>query len=77
MDALKIKYSQETDILLVEFKEGFPVDSIDMKEGVILHLDNTGAPIEMEILDASTVVSMDEFNILVPMLKDKKIPMHA
>ncbi len=74
---MKIKYSQETDILLVEFKEGTPVDSIDMKEGVILHLDNAGAPIEMEILDASTVVSMDEFNILVPMLRDKKIPMHA
>lgn len=74
---MKIKYSQETDILLVEFKEGIPVDSIDMKEGVILHLDKAGAPIEMEILDASTVVSMNEFNILVPMLKDKEMPMHA
>ena len=74
---MKIKYSQETDILLVEFKEGTPVDSIDMKEGVILHLDKAGTPIEMEILDASTVVSMDEFNILVPMLKDKEMPMHA
>ncbi len=74
---MKIKYSQESDILLVEFKEGIPADSIDMKEGVILHLDKDGAPIEMEILDASTVVSMDEFNILMPMVKDKKAPMHA
>jgi len=68
---LKIKYSQETDILVVEFKEGVPVDSIDMKEGVILHLDSEGVPVEMEILDASKFVAMDEFNILVPMIKDK------
>jgi len=40
-------------------------------------LDKNGAPIEMEILDASTVVSMDEFNILIPMVTDKKMPMHA
>ena len=44
MEALKIKYSQETDILVVEFKEGVPVDSIDMKEGVILHLDSVQSP---------------------------------
>ncbi len=74
---MKIEYSQETDILLVEFKKGVPVDSIDMKEGVVLHLDKDGAPIEMEIFDASNVVSMDEFNILVPMRRDKNIPMHA
>lgn len=71
---MKIKYSQVTDILLVEFKEGVPFDSIDMKEGVILHLDKEGVPLEMEILDASTFVSMDEFNILIPAGKVKKMP---
>ena len=74
---MKIKYSQEADILVVEFKDGVPEDSIDMKEGVILHLDSEGVPIEMEILDASKFVSMDEFNILVPMKKDKNIPAQA
>jgi uncharacterized protein YuzE len=74
---LKIKYSQETDILVVEFKDGVPVDSVDMKEGVILHLDSEGFPLEIEILDASKFVAMDEFNILVPMIKDKKIPAQA
>ena len=68
---MKIKYSNEADILLIEFKEGIPVDSIDLKEGIILHLDIKGAPIEMEILDASKVVSMDEFNILIPAIKSK------
>jgi uncharacterized protein YuzE len=74
VEVLKIEYSQETDILLVEFKKGVPADSIDMKEGVILHLDKDGAPIEMEIFDASTVVSMDEFNISIPMSKNKNVP---
>jgi len=54
---------------MIEFKEGTPVDSIDLKEGIILHLDSSGSPIEMEILDASTTVSMDEFNIQIPMTK--------
>jgi len=70
---LKIKYSNEADILLIEFKEGTPVDSIDLKEGIILHLDKKGAPIEIEILDASEVVSMQEFNILIPAIKSEEI----
>ena len=74
---MKIKYSNEVDILLIEFKEGTPVDSIDLKEGIILHLDSKGAPLEMEILDASKFVSMDEFNILIPTIKGKQIATHA
>ncbi len=74
---MKIKYSKEADVLLIEFKEGVPVDSIDLKEGIILHLDKEGVPVEMEILDASTFVSMDEFSILVPRITDKDLPLHA
>jgi uncharacterized protein YuzE len=75
--ALKIKYSDESDVLLIEFKEGTPVDSIDLKEGIILHLDGKGSPIEMEILDASGVVSMEEFNIMIPTRTSKGIQAHA
>lgn len=74
---MKIKYSKEADILLIEFKEGVPVDSIDIKEGIILHLDNEGVPIEMEILDASTFVSMDEFSIFMPVVTYNKLPIHT
>ena len=75
---MKIKYSNEADILLIEFKKGIPVDSIDLKEGIILHLDSKGAPIELEILDASKFVSMDEFNILIPtIIKGKQITAHG
>jgi len=74
---LKIKYSSEADVLLIEFKEGTPIDSIDLKEGIILHLDAKGAPIEMEVLDASKFVSMDEFNILIPRIKDEGLAIQA
>lgn len=74
---MKIKYSNEVDILLIEFKEGTPVDSIDLKEGIILHLDAKGDPIEIEILDASKFVSMDEFNILIPTIKSEPVETHA
>ena len=74
---MKIKYSDEVDILLIALKEGTPVDSIDLKEGVILHMDSKGDPIEIEILDASKFVSMDEFNILIPKIKDTPVVAHA
>ena len=77
VNELKIKYSNEADILLIEFREGTPVDAIDLKEGIILHLDAKGVPIEIEVLDASKFVSMDEFNILIPKMKDKELAVHA
>ena len=74
---MKIRYSSDADILLIEFKEGTPVDSIDLKEGIILHLDSNGNAVEMEILDASRTVSMDEFNIQIPTKKEKPAAAHA
>ena len=64
---MKIRYSKEADILLIELREGTPVDSIDLKEGVILHLDSKGLPLEIELLDASKLVEMGEISVLAPM----------
>ncbi len=64
---MKIKYSKEADILLIELKDGTPVDSIDLKEGVILHLDKEGSPLEIEILDASKVAMLNEISVMTPM----------
>jgi uncharacterized protein YuzE len=64
---LKIKYSKEADILLIELRDGTPVDSIDVKEGVILHLDGEGLPLEIEVLDASKLAAMDEISFSAPM----------
>jgi uncharacterized protein YuzE len=64
---MKIKYSKEADILLIELRDGTPVDSIDLKEGVILHLDSEGLPLEIELLDASKLAAMDEISVFTPM----------
>ena len=64
---MKIKYSRKADILLIELRDGTPVDSIDLKEGVILHLDRQGLPLEVELLDASKLAAMDEITFQTPM----------
>jgi uncharacterized protein YuzE len=64
---MKIRYSREADILMIELRDGTPVDSIDLKQGVILHLDSKGAPLEIELLDASKVAAVDEISFLTPM----------
>ena len=63
---MKIKYSQEADVLLIELRGGIPVDSIDLKEGVILHLDEQGIPLEIELLDASKKVALEEISVINP-----------
>lgn len=68
---MKIKYSKEADIVLIELRDGKPVDSIDLKEGVILHLDNQGLPLEIEILDASKLVSLKEISVMGPVAVGK------
>jgi len=60
---MRIKYSREADILLISLREGKPADSIDLKEGVILHLDNDGLPLEIEILDAAKLSMIDEISV--------------
>ena len=57
---MKIKYSSDADVCIIELKPGIPIDSIDLKEGVILHLDQDGNPLEIEIIDASKFISLDE-----------------
>ncbi len=60
---MRIKYSQEADILLICLREGKPADSIDLKEGVILHLDKDGLPLDIEILDAAKLSMIDEISV--------------
>ena len=61
---MKIKYSKDADVLLIQLREGVPEDAIDLKEGVILHIDKEGLPLEIEILDASKVVSLEEVSVV-------------
>ena len=64
---MKIKYSKEADILLIELRDGTPMDSIDLKEGVILHLDDEGLPLEIEILDASKIATLEDISVMTPL----------
>ncbi len=60
---MRIKYSKDADILLISLREGKLADSIDLKEGVILHLDENGLPLEIEILDAAKLAMIDEISV--------------
>ena len=60
---MKIKYSPDADVLLIELREGTPVDSQDAAEGIIIHYDEAGEPLEIEILDASKVVQLADISL--------------
>ena len=64
---MKTKYSKEADILLIELRDGTPMDSIDLKEGVILYLDDEGLPLEIEILDASKIATLEDISVMTPL----------
>ena len=53
---MKIAYSRDVDVLTIQLGEGRPADSTDVAEGVIVHLSEKGRPLEIEVLDASTVL---------------------
>ncbi|HDD43860.1 MAG TPA: DUF2283 domain-containing protein [Candidatus Desulfofervidus auxilii] len=69
---MKIKYSKDSDILIITLKDGTPEDSIDLKEGVILHLDKEGKPLELEILDASQFVQLEEISFSTSIISSEK-----
>ncbi len=60
---MKIKYSPDANVLTIQLREGKPVDSRDIAEGVIVHLSAKGLPLEIEILDASKVVQKKDVEI--------------
>jgi len=66
---MKIRYSEDSDILTITFKDVQLADSIDLKEGVILHIDKDGNPVELEILDASKFVQLEEISFSSKSLK--------
>jgi len=58
---MQIKYSPDADVLIIKLKEGKVVDSVDIAEGLIAHLDENGKVVEIEILDASKLVELKDF----------------
>ncbi len=60
---MQIKYSPEADALIIRLRDGKPVDSVDLAEGIIAHYSKDKKILEIEILDASKTVQMSELNI--------------
>ncbi len=60
---MKIKYSPDADVLMIQLCEGEPFDARDIAEGVIVHLSREGSPLEIEILDASKVVQKRDVEV--------------
>jgi uncharacterized protein YuzE len=60
---MRVKYSPEADVLLIELKEGKLADSQDIAEGIIVHYTEDKQPLEIEILDASKVVELSDISL--------------
>lgn len=60
---MKISYSPDADIMVIQLRKGKPIDSQDVGEGVIVHLSAKGLPLEIEILDASKVVQKKDIEV--------------
>jgi uncharacterized protein YuzE len=60
---MKIKYSPDADVLVIQLGEGEPFDSRDITEGIIVHLSREGNPLEIEVLDASKVVQKKDVEV--------------
>jgi uncharacterized protein YuzE len=65
---MKIAYSPDADILTIQLREGKPVDSRDIAEGIIIHLSARGQPLEIEILDASKVIQKKDVEVSIEAL---------
>jgi uncharacterized protein YuzE len=63
---MKTKYSDDTDILIIELKDDKPIDSKDLDEGIIVHFNKKREPIEIEIPDASSLTNISEIGLSLP-----------
>lgn len=68
-DPVICAYDQEVDILTITLSDEAP-DHGEQNENVIVHHGREGKPIEIEILDASTVI----LELLGPMLAGDQQP---
>ncbi len=57
---MQIKYSPDADALIIRLREGKPVDSVDLAEGIIAHYSKDRKILELGILEASKNVQMSE-----------------
>jgi len=60
---MQIRYSPDADVLLIKLKDGQVSDSKDIAEHIIVHYSSNNEPLEIEILDASKLVSLGDVDV--------------
>jgi uncharacterized protein YuzE len=70
---LKIRYSPDADVMVFELKEGTPVDSEDVADRIIVHFNEKGEPIKIEVIDASKIMQIHDIDISWEEMFKKKI----
>ena len=60
---MQIRYSPDSDILLIKLKDGQLSDSKDIAERIIVHYSSKNEPLEIEILDPSKLVTLSDVDI--------------
>jgi len=58
---LRITYDKEIDALYIKFSNEKPEGVIEIKEGVNLDISKEGRIVGLELLDATTKVSLESF----------------
>ncbi len=56
---MRISYAPEVNALSIQLREGTPVDSVDVSEGVTADLDEQGQLVGIEVLNASERLGED------------------
>lgn len=66
--------TKNADILLIKLKDGEISDSKDIAERIIVHYSLKNEPLEIEILDASKLVSLGDVDISWKELLPQRVP---
>ena len=61
-----MKIELSGDVLVICLKDDQIVDSIELEEGIIAHLNEKGEVVEVEIPDASKTVDFHELIVRIP-----------
>jgi len=71
---LRIEYDKEADALYIQLREATVDDNIDIEEGVTVDLDEKRHIVDIEILDASKRLSLEDLvNITIQNLPVEKV----
>jgi uncharacterized protein YuzE len=57
---LRIEYDREADALYIQLREAYVDDNVDVEEGITVDLDKDRHVVGIEILDASTKLSLSD-----------------